>query len=110
MSYETSAYTMYGVRVDTESAYAMTERLETPEARAVLSAYNVGYALAGPYDNDFLFLCKHFNEARMGHYTILTHPHPSMEADDRRDIMSAALELNLDLVGRPAWLVVPDIS
>jgi hypothetical protein len=110
MGYYTSAYVMYGAEVATERAYRTAEWLENPAANAILHKWDVGYAQAGPYDNDFLFLCKHFQEAEMGEYKVLKHPDSQTEAEDRLAILAAAQELGLSLVKQPEWLVVPDVS
>ena len=110
MGYYTSAYVMYGAEVATERVYRTSEWLENPAANAILRKWGVGYATCGPYDNDVLFLCKHFQEAEMGEYKVLKHPDSRAAADDRLAILEAAKELGLDLVKQPDWLVVPDVS
>lgn len=110
MGYYTSAYVMYGAEVATERVYRTSEWLENPGANAILRKNDVGFATAGPYDNDFLFLCRHFQEAEMGEYKVLSHPNSQTEAEDRLAILTTAQELGLSLVKQPAWLVVPDVS
>ena len=110
MGYYTSAYVMYGAEVATERVYRTSEWLENPAANAILRKWGVGYATCGPYDNDFLFLCKHFQEAEMGEYEVLSHPDSKAAANDRLAILEAAKELGLALVKQPDWLVVPDVS
>ena len=111
MGYYTSAYVMYGAEVATERVHRTVELvLESDQGREILNRWDVGYAQAGPYDNDFLFLCKHFHEAEMGEYKVLKHPDSQAAADDRLAILGAAQELGLSLVKEPNWLVVPDVS
>lgn len=110
MGYYTSAYVMYGAEVATTRSHRTAEWLETPGPNVILRKWDVGFALCGPYDNDFLFLCKHFQEAEMGEYKVLKHPDSRAAADDRLAILEVAKELGLDLVKSPDWLVVPDVS
>ena len=111
MGYYTSAYVMYGAEVKTGRVHRTVDLvLESDQGREILSKWDVGYAQAGPYDNDFLFLCRHFQEAEMGEYKTLAHPDTHSEQEDRYAILEAAKELGLSLAKDPAWLVVPDLS
>ena len=109
MGYYTSTYVMFGAEVATERAYRTSEWLENPVANAILHKHKVGYSLSGPYDNDFLFLCRHHQEAEMGTYVRLELP-VTQEAEDRAAIKAAAEELGLTLMFEPTWLAVPDVS
>jgi hypothetical protein len=110
VGYYQSAYVMFGAEIVTEKPYRLSEKLESERAREILHQHDVGYSLSGPYDNDFLFLCKHHQEVELGEYKKLIHPDSHSAADDRLAIITAAQELGLSLVHEPTWLAVADFS
>lgn len=110
MGYYQSTYVMFGAEIATEKPYRLSEKLESERSREILHRHDVGYSLSGPYDNDFLFLCKHHQEAELGEYKKLIHPGLDEQVNDSVAIKEAAKELGLTLVCEPTWLAVADLS
>lgn len=109
MGYHTTTYVMFGAEVDTERAYRTSEFLEKAPAREILNTHEVGYSLCGPYDRDFLFLCRHHQEVELGSYIQLELP-VAQEKRDADAIKAAADALGLNLKTEPCWLALPDMS
>ncbi len=108
MGYYHSTYAMFGAEIQTQNVHQIVDILESPEGRSILTARNVGYSLCGPYDRDFLFLCRNHQEVNLGNYATLMFS--GDEDYDANQIRKAAEELGFTLVHEPVWLVVPDLS
>jgi hypothetical protein len=108
-----STYFAYGVHVDA-SPYAEAERLEEEIPKHKDQLPDVGFLMAGHYDDDRLFLTTQCTEVRLGKWEHVT---PQSEtgvqlADWNRQLAAAveALGYGDRAVSAPGWLCIPDLS
>lgn len=108
MGYYQSAYVAFGAELAGE-AYPLWHRMEEDHEFDFSRYPELGHLLAGPYDNDFLFLTTFCEEAELGEYKRILWD-ADQEADWSRQIRYFAEENGLTLAGPPGWFVVSDLA
>ena len=108
-----STYFAYGVHVDV-SPYAEAERLEEEMPQHKGQIPDVGYLMAGAYDQDQLFLTTACTEVDLGKWEHVT---PQSHTAEQLATWNRQLSDAVDLLGygdravsAPGWLCVPDLS
>lgn len=108
-----STYFAYGVHVDV-STYGESERIDEELRKHRDQLPNVGFLMAGNYDDDQLFLTTACTEVGLGKWEHVTpHSHTAEQMDTWNRQLAAAVEAlgyGDRAVSAPGWLCVPDLS
>lgn len=106
MGYYQTSYVGYGAPV-LGWTYDMYDRLEKADLREY---EGVDFLLAGPYDNDMLFLAIHIHECVLGESVNIDQGMMDSAFLWKVCIHRLASDFGMRLANEPCWFVVSDLS